>query len=1065
MDIIFTRKNGNNRISFPKQVNNKSVSPGKNSIVVNYFDTFHVLKEKIYAVSGVPVECQHIYIKDGDLMGYDYNYSNITISRKDIFTRKDPTMEYYNNIELDNYLLKVKEDLIIYNKDFTSTVELINSSVHVLVLDDFIEDVKEELKSNSQILNLVYHGFIVKFFPYFTLGKFIQYINGSMELQDQKRLLKKYKLQTKLLDNRKFSPEKNTLITGCSYTHHSFDSSMYLDKFITIHVYFNTLKCSDVIPVMYYNNGKYTMKKSLYNYKTIDSVDVPAYTLCIKFIFEGDEHCYIFISSSGYDIYSHWDIYKRRSIKNILDMLLGLNDPIFNILSLISLNSLNLKLVEVNTYTYLKKVISPKNLKLLQEKYKDMVDVDIFQRQYSQYPNIRKSLMIAGVSEVNIKDYVNILPPTSNYFSIYNNEELKLLHDNVMYGKKKVSIYFELNNIKIIIKNITLKGWNVAKFIIECFLSELKASKGVKSDIIDIQNMDPVLYNTTSTYSRLCQSIKRPIIVDEGGIPYKNFTTNKIVQYKCPNKKYPNLGFITNYHEKNYCVPCCYIKDSTKNKNYKTCLKDYVNVDSSDSTKLTYLVQYKSILRELSVSYLPDSIYQLLNVNRGFYCLSVFKNPSAVLSIISLSLNKAVDEVIDLIIDRVENTSISLWKNLMYTNSFRSRSEFLQKFKNKFVNIQICYFTQWEELIVDLASIYLNIEIIIVRVSENKLMWNYICSRDGSPTDSCKIKSLSEDSKIIFALQDEYINPIVKLDFLNYKKTYEIDQINFTVNDDIVKNLLSAINAGENPELSSIQSSSDESLKNVTKQYVRNSTAYGVIKDGVYQPIPYRTPFKDIPVDYSNPSNFKPFKSSYLNYTCLVYKSIKTNKLIVLGYYDSNHLLHYVKPYEIKELPYTYKLVFYNIHEILKEDVVETKPKSIDKLLEKKYSYYLFILDFIQKYVYVLRNDKLRKDPDLLNKISAKDKDRIIQMKEVDDDQYEFDRAEYKALIDKKDKNLKPEIEAICKKYKIDIPKKSYIKYLEYDIKNQKYLQYVERKQVLDFYDFNLEKNEVITII
>lgn len=89
--------------------------------------------------------------------------------------------------------------------------------------------------------------------------------------------------------------------------------------------------------------------------------------------------------------------------------------------------------------------------------------------------------------------------------------------------------------------------------------------EGKYSRIRLLKNNDPELFDMGSNtlYSRKCQGEQQPILLSKsklGNKPYLkywNFTKGKPEYYGCDSTKFQHVKFLTGVHPKNYCLPCC----------------------------------------------------------------------------------------------------------------------------------------------------------------------------------------------------------------------------------------------------------------------------------------------------------------------------------------------------------------------------------------------------------------------------------------------------------------------------------------------------------------------------
>lgn len=234
--------------------------------------------------------------------------------------------------------------------------------------------------------------------------------------------------------------------------------------------------------------------------------------------------------------------------------------------------------------------------KIFKSKYTDVSKLEYYFTKISNSYDVTRLLKLLQVN--NLYDYLSDSVVKTKYETLFQKSHI-------------LSIEHRLPNVKIEITGIKDNEYETfQKYIISFFGLYLSACKKTncntdfqeildrktKAPIKALKSRDPELYNFTSnrknTYSRLCQKPFQPLLFDmeeykdlkpgmkKASYTYWNFTKRTPAIYVCPNPKYPNLRFIVGKHPKNYCIPCCKIKEQDENNEHTkkiidTCKKTY----------------------------------------------------------------------------------------------------------------------------------------------------------------------------------------------------------------------------------------------------------------------------------------------------------------------------------------------------------------------------------------------------------------------------------------------------------------------------------------------------------
>ena len=227
------------------------------------------------------------------------------------------------------------------------------------------------------------------------------------------------------------------------------------------------------------------------------------------------------------------------------------------------------------------------------------------------------------------------------------------------------------------------------------FIPTTTEIKPTKNRLRRLKEKDPNLYNfkqygSSIVYSRICQKPNQPLVYSEAEasmlppkirnslVKYWNFTTQSPMMYYCPDPKYPHLRFLTGFHPKNYCIPCCKktpvtSEQTKKTQLYKVCMESHVYSEEEIASGVSrYIMGYGKDIEIDRLGYPPISLTQFLinNTQLGAQATDELRSPNyyivgvpqnlpntnnvGSLFAIAQSLSKTVEEVIEDFVEYLE---------------------------------------------------------------------------------------------------------------------------------------------------------------------------------------------------------------------------------------------------------------------------------------------------------------------------------------------------------------------------------------------------------------------------
>jgi hypothetical protein len=186
-----------------------------------------------------------------------------------------------------------------------------------------------------------------------------------------------------------------------------------------------------------------------------------------------------------------------------------------------------------------------------------------------------------------------------------------------------------------------------------------------------LHEQDPELYNlkkhgSTRLYSKLCQQKMQPTLFTKDEIDsmsaadkkklvqYWNFTTSSPAFYSCTRPGYPHLGFITDVHPANYCIPCCNKKMASEYGVHRVvrdkCISEHVWIDKDDASS-RHIMSYGKTIGRGRLGDLGEEFSKLFYVEDGekFYFEGIGNlgnEPQNLINAMSIAFDMPMGEIL-----------------------------------------------------------------------------------------------------------------------------------------------------------------------------------------------------------------------------------------------------------------------------------------------------------------------------------------------------------------------------------------------------------------------------------
>lgn len=652
---------------------------------INKDMSIYDLQSVIYDITNIPIINQHIEQK----INKEYKNIQYNIENTKLLINLDSSLN--NLLLLDNAkLYDIPLDINFINnrhlytiKEFSKIKKLSNIEIEkdleidVFNISDFItnkEYLYNQLKNDDENMNSIYHGFVERYFAFFTLEMFKYYLQSyniidlypslyidKKSIKDKLQLLNKFESikvkNSKTINNYKNDINKlNIKIESYQTTKNILLQDVFnvieLSKFSNIHKIECRININDKIVYLEkinmldtkYHTNKLILEKNKIDFNcilfliTINNKKFKLVDNTIEVIIDEFNNIYLTFFPN--------EIFKLEEYKTVIEIeinkIIHKLNKILN-LGITVINKYNIKILSIDADLTL-------NNNILKISYQDLLKI-IQNNLYLDYYKILESDEVSNRLEIKLK-YCDI---NSNI----NENKLNSLSDNyfgfnldpVLISKYEFAVYLckialqiRVEDIKINFININMNEYEyINEFFIKLLTNSNIKKEKTNIDLLNankikiLKETDPNLYiinksNSKNLYSRKCQSSKQPIIVNvkdikskKNVVKYWNFTKHKPEYYSCENKKYPYIKFLTGIHPNNYCIPCCKKKaaddvkiHSSYQNIHNTCMSKFSyakNEETVVEVKSRYIINYscKFILDSERLMEIPATLKKIFN--------------------------------------------------------------------------------------------------------------------------------------------------------------------------------------------------------------------------------------------------------------------------------------------------------------------------------------------------------------------------------------------------------------------------------------------------------------------
>ena len=625
-------------------------------------DTIKQLKEKIFLITKIQPYKQYILFNNKQL-GYKFQlYDNdINININNIII--EDNLQIYN-IPVNNKLYNNRDNLKVISLEnnilikylYQKQIINVNSDqleFDIFNIDDlFIENKKEIaniIKDDIEQKEMIYYSYIFKYFPYFTIELFEDYIFNESNIEykytdiylNYEKLNKIYKYEKIILDkhyneinSKKYIDFINnefiqTIVkSDIDIINNNIKSNLNVFNIRNIFDLIEITSIENLLYIQYntiFDNNKVQLVKiNKYIKNTFKNINIQNESILLKFnlIYEKynitkelkRELIFIIDKYGNYKIKIELNDTLNITYEKLVKLIIDIINPIIELLNKQSfyinfntenklklINKYNINLSNINIILLWKKTLSIDGYNKVKETFSEYINAGIY--LYKSENIITNE--IEYIINKGVYDYIlNKNLYTNNDFQYLTDPNFKQRWNNAYNNTKLIKILPKITNLMIELDNIT---YNEINYIINniymlLYLNNNKIDKiNTKQTFLEhksikqLKQIDPILYkykDSDNKYSRKCQKKVQPIIVTKNEIDEKKL--KNVIKYK---------NFTTDKENYYYCPnkkypfikflqnihPNNYCIPCCKKKDYKTVQNSkYNNIHERCLTEYTY---------------------------------------------------------------------------------------------------------------------------------------------------------------------------------------------------------------------------------------------------------------------------------------------------------------------------------------------------------------------------------------------------------------------------------------------------------------------------------------------
>ena len=780
-------------------------------------DRYSEVMDKIYLATGIPTYRQHLFYFTESGIATTYTIADM---RVDIVANVSTTIY---GLPVDRAAYDNRHTISIHAQDTFATLASTHPNtcpqLYVVDLAAALAPARaqtENMMRDEYQFELVYFGFIIKYWPRLTRACFRDYISDESDLylnypelaRPRAALASIYAAERDIID-KNASSKKSSQRANISHAITSMAASVSSLATINIRNLFDNLATSDAIPEIRarveHDRKRYILTKRYDYAKTSVVFPIVVSGIYIAIVGAAGTVFLNVLPHGKYHIRATWPEEDHmdfpdaiaslaRAVNKVIETINTFSNNVFIIgKSLPALTKYNIEFTGLNVCMLWKKVMLESAFKAVKAAFEPYIAAAIMSPRNAGYDRA-EFMWRKGMYEFDGSILDRILGTFNQY--LYLSDQTVRAKWVQQYDGRILRVIHRTTDVKFEIVGVHEEEFKTVYAYLSTFINNTSAiityapTSNVRK-LRKLREQDPELFNikkygTTKVYSRICQKKQQPTIYTADEIEqmparevarlikYWNFTLNKPAYYACPNRQYPHLSFITGVHPKHYCLPCCNKKpahvDNKKQRIINTCLAEHMYVDD-DVISTKHVIRYGKVLEPGRLSKVPDGSMSTLLLNtctapHGWYIYGVVQNNFGMLHAVAAALEMESSELIEGMVELLGRPQVfnSLLDGAIAAD-FASAAELIVAMRaadTAMISLG-SKFTRYADLVVDIMA-------------HNDISVFEFVDRGGANNDHVEFISrgiIRSKSIFIFNVAGRYY-PMFLLDTNEYFKTFHV---------------------------------------------------------------------------------------------------------------------------------------------------------------------------------------------------------------------------------------------------------------------------------------------------
>lgn len=759
---------------FDKDINDikteTTISTDFDSCCLYNIDTFRVLRNKIFVMTGIPPFRQHLLYSIGDNHHGIYFMSifNNPVIINLVGALEETTDDVLLNLPIDREIYNNKGDINVRSLD---TLYQISSRIEKFIVIDLFDmlpptsDRINDLFIHEYMAELFYHGFIFKYYPMITYEIFLEIYKDKKDISfiypilapPIETLRRQYTLEKKLYSD---------ILNDVKVTKDFLKSENYTVSRIVVSSPMPVLEVRSLFDIIELNSetlvvacnvsigkDRYIVEKK-HNLYFNDDIMLPRLHKDQLFIYTSNgsrilftrDSCTAAVLMDDTQKYSHEK--SREAAINTIKPYMSIIHKNSNIV------------IKSGTFDSLEFKIISSNIVLT---YPEMVTTSAFMQLAKYFKCLEEILLVMVKSSKGGEHTLVTINGTVNrndnvdYSYFYNINEYDRL---VQSCSKIIRVVQRASDVAFQFNDFTDVEFNIMRTIFEVLMHTYTTTQQVEEQVESqslkivkrLKEIDPELFDLrrhdpeSQVYAVKCQSNRQPVVYRENElkllpdkvknalVKFKNFTDGSTVFYHCPHPEFPALSFLPQSHPVGHCMPCCrqHIAGSESNAAKINCMcmqkytltkeeLDNISGAASDMEHILNFGKFIPVGRKSTVyhQFVTEILKGKLNKGQMYLMSGVPQNlPGASRIGIIFSIADAFSMSIQ---DLIKQCTENLHKKITHMDSgaikqFGTVDNFIDICINTFVlkNCNIYFNVEWADIFIPLVYLTYRIGVIVL---------------------------------------------------------------------------------------------------------------------------------------------------------------------------------------------------------------------------------------------------------------------------------------------------------------------------------------------------------------